>query len=60
MFPPSSPHASWNPGALEAVLSDYAEAEYGVYVVRPPGSHVPAKVRVLIEDLVAHFGRESI
>jgi DNA-binding transcriptional LysR family regulator len=47
-------------GALEAVLSDYAEAEYGVYVVRPPGSHVPAKVRVLIDDLVAHFGRESI
>lgn len=42
-------------GTLRTVLDDYAAPEIGVYVVRPPGSGVPAKVRVLIDDLAAHF-----
>lgn len=45
-------------GALEPLLLDYPTPEYGVYVVRPPGSSVPAKVRVLIDTLVARLGGE--
>jgi DNA-binding transcriptional LysR family regulator len=43
-------------GALEPLLLDYPRPEYGIYVVRPPGSHVPGKVRVLIDTLVERFG----
>ena len=32
--------------------------EHGIYVVRPPGSYVPGKVRVLIDTLVERFGGE--
>jgi DNA-binding transcriptional LysR family regulator len=45
-------------GALEPLLLDYPTPEYGVYVVRPPGTGVPAKVRVLIDTLVARLGGE--
>jgi DNA-binding transcriptional LysR family regulator len=43
-------------GALEALLTPYARPEHGIHVVRPPGSYVPGKVRVLIDTLVEHFG----
>ncbi len=43
-------------GALEPLLLDYPTPEYGIYVVRPPGAHVPGKVRVLIDTLVERFG----
>jgi DNA-binding transcriptional LysR family regulator len=42
-------------GALEPLLLSYPRPEYGIYVVRPPGSHVPGKVRVLIDTLVERF-----
>jgi DNA-binding transcriptional LysR family regulator len=47
-------------GALEPLLLDYARPEYGIYVVRPPGAHVPGKVRVLIDTLVERFGGEPL
>ena len=43
-------------GALEALLTDYARPEHGIHVVRPPGSYVAGKVRVLIDTLVERFG----
>ncbi len=43
-------------GALEPLLLDCPRPEYGIHVVRPPGSHVPGKVRVLIDTLVDRFG----
>ena len=43
-------------GALEPLLLSYPRPEYGIHVVRPPGSHVPGKVRVLIDTLVERFG----
>ena len=39
-------------GKLELLLLDYALPEAGIYVVRPPGSYVPGKVRVLIDILL--------
>jgi DNA-binding transcriptional LysR family regulator len=44
--------------ALELLLHDYAMPEGGLHVVRPPGAHVPSKVRVLIDRLVERFGGE--
>ncbi|MCB5176939.1 LysR family transcriptional regulator [Microvirga lenta] len=43
-------------GALEPLLPDHPRPEYGIHVVRPPGSHVPGKVRALIDSLVDRFG----
>jgi DNA-binding transcriptional LysR family regulator len=43
-------------GALEPLLLDHPTLEYGIYAVRPPGSYVPGKVRVLIDTLVERFG----
>ena len=43
-------------GALVPLLLDYPRPEYGIHVVRPPGSHVPGKVRVLIDMLAKRFG----
>jgi DNA-binding transcriptional LysR family regulator len=43
-------------GALEPLLPDYPRPEVGIHVVRPPGSYVPGKVRVLIDTLVERFG----
>lgn len=43
-------------GALEPLLLDYPTPEYGIYAVRPPGSYVPAKVRVLFDTLIERFG----
>jgi DNA-binding transcriptional LysR family regulator len=47
-------------GQLEPVLREYQSSEYGIYVVRPPGSHVAGKVRVLIDTLVERFGGEPV
>jgi DNA-binding transcriptional LysR family regulator len=43
-------------GALEIVLPDYPTPEIGIYVLRPPGKNVPAKVRALIDAMVDRFG----
>jgi len=43
-------------GALEPLLLNHPRPEYGIHIVRPPGSHVPGKVRVLIDTLVERFG----
>ena len=45
-------------GSLVPLLQSHAAPEFGIFVVRPPGLHVPAKVRVLIDALVARFGGE--
>jgi DNA-binding transcriptional LysR family regulator len=44
--------------SLVPLLHAHAAAEFGIFVVRPPGAHVPAKVRVLVDALVARFGGE--
>jgi DNA-binding transcriptional LysR family regulator len=46
-------------GALEPLLLDYAPPEFGIYVVRPPGTYVSGKVRLLIETVAEHFGGEA-
>ena len=43
-------------GALEPLLLNHPRPEYSIHIVRPPGSHVPGKVRVLIDTLVERFG----
>ena len=45
-------------GALVPLLVDYPLPEAGLYVVRPPGSHPPRKVRTLTEILIEKFGGE--
>ena len=45
-------------GALEPLLHDHPIPEFGIYVVRPPGTNVPGKVRILIDTLVERFGGE--
>ncbi|MBB1251689.1 LysR family transcriptional regulator [Rhizobium sp. G21] len=42
-------------GTLVAIMTDYSLPEIGVYIVRPPGSHVSRKVRVLIDFFVERF-----
>jgi DNA-binding transcriptional LysR family regulator len=46
-------------GELVEVLPDYPAPEGGLYVVRPPGEHVPRKIRVLTDLLVERFGERS-
>lgn len=46
-------------GDLVEVLPDYPAPEGGLYVVRPPGDHVPRKIRVLTDLLVERFGERS-
>ncbi len=45
-------------GALEPLLIDYPLPEAGLYFVRPPGAHVAAKVRALLDAMVERFGGE--
>jgi DNA-binding transcriptional LysR family regulator len=45
-------------GALAPLLLDHPMPEGGIHVVRPPGSYLPAKVRVLIDTLAERFGGE--
>ncbi|HLZ74770.1 LysR family transcriptional regulator [Phenylobacterium sp.] len=46
-------------GDLVEVLPDYPAPEGGLYVVRPPGDHVPRKIRVLTDLLIERFGERS-
>jgi len=46
--------------ALEPLLVEYMRFEGGIHVVRPPGPHIPAKVRALIDALVDAFGGEPV
>lgn len=45
-------------GALKPLLLDYPMAEAGLYLVRPPGAHVPGKIRALQDALIERFGGE--
>lgn len=45
-------------GSLVPLLQTLQSPEYGIFVVRPPGAHVPGKVPVPIDALVDRFGRE--
>lgn len=45
-------------GDLLPLLMGYEMPEAGLYLVRPPGAHVPAKVRVLTDLVVERFGGE--
>jgi DNA-binding transcriptional LysR family regulator len=47
-------------GSVEPLLLDYPLPEHGIHVVRPPGTWVPGKVRVLIDTLVERFGGEPV
>jgi DNA-binding transcriptional LysR family regulator len=43
-------------GRLLPILKDYAGLDFGIYAVYPPGRHVSAKVRRLIDHLKAYWG----
>lgn len=45
-------------GQLEPLLTDFPMPAFGIYVVRPPGTQVPGKLRVFIDLLVQRFGGE--
>ena len=45
-------------GLLQAVLSEYIPVERHVYALYLPTRHLPRKVRVFIDFLVDHIGRE--
>jgi DNA-binding transcriptional LysR family regulator len=47
-------------GRLVEVLTDFTMPEEGFYVVRPPGPHVPARVRRLIDLLVERFSDTQV
>jgi DNA-binding transcriptional LysR family regulator len=53
-------HDSITAGRLVEVLTDYTMPEIGFYIVRPPGPHVPARLRRLIDLLVERFGKEPV
>jgi DNA-binding transcriptional LysR family regulator len=46
-------------GSLVPIMRQFPVPEAGIYVIRPPGTHPPRKVRVLIEMLIEHFGAHS-
>lgn len=45
-------------GNLQAVLSEYIPVERHVYALYLPTRHLPSKVRVFIDFMVAHIGAE--
>ena len=45
-------------GALILLLPSYPLTEAGLFLVRPPGSPVPGKVRALTDLLLERFGGE--
>jgi DNA-binding transcriptional LysR family regulator len=47
-------------GNLVAVMPEYQSIEAGMFVVRPPGAFVPRKVRILIDILIEHFGKDRL
>ncbi|MBY3591378.1 LysR family transcriptional regulator [Rhizobium bangladeshense] len=46
-------------GTLAPIMEQYSLPEVGIYIVRPPGSHVSRKVRVLIDFFVERFATIS-
>ncbi|KQS71385.1 LysR family transcriptional regulator [Rhizobium sp. Leaf371] len=46
-------------GTLVPIMAEYSLPEIGVYIVRPPGSHVSRKVRVLIDFFVERFSASA-
>ncbi len=42
-------------GRVRALLGDHGDEPYGVFAFYPPGRHLAAKVRVLVDHLVRHF-----
>ena len=42
-------------GRTRALLSDYTEAPGGIFALYPPGRHLAAKVRVLVDFLAARY-----
>jgi DNA-binding transcriptional LysR family regulator len=46
-------------GTLTPIMEQYSLPEVGIYIVRPPGSHVSRKVRVLIDFFVERFATVS-
>lgn len=42
-------------GRTRALLTEFADDPIGVYVLYPPGRHLAAKMRVLIDHLSEHF-----
>ena len=47
--------ASVRAGWVRALLGDNGDEPYGVFALYPPGRHLAAKVRVLVDHLVRHF-----
>lgn len=45
-------------GNLQAVLSEYIPVERHVYAMYLPTRHLPSKVRVFIDFMIAHIGEE--
>lgn len=45
-------------GQLTPILRDFPLGDNALHVVRPPGPHVPRKVRVLIDAAVERFSRD--
>ena len=46
-------------GTLVELMPDYRSIELGIYAVYPTRKHVSAKVRALIDFLVAHFAQQG-
>ncbi|MDR6955953.1 DNA-binding transcriptional LysR family regulator [Ancylobacter sp. 3268] len=42
-------------GELIPIMTRYELPPVGIYIVRPPGQHVPRKVRILIDTMVGSF-----
>ena len=42
-------------GRVRALLTDCGDEAMGVFAIYPPGRHLAARVRVLIDHLAAHF-----
>lgn len=43
-------------GAVKVILPDYPLPVSGLYAIRPPGIHLPRKVRVFIDEAVTRYG----
>lgn len=46
-------------GALRPILTDHPMPESALHVVRPPGPHVPRKVRLLTDAAVRRFSNDA-
>lgn len=47
--------SSLRAGSVRSLMRDRADAPYGVFALYPPGRHLAAKVRVLVDHLAKHF-----